>query len=199
MVTSALAIKETFMIKSQNIVSMVQTSKVITRWYCGYNFRLDLVLLNTWVFWVVSDLDATRHSQSNVRWKLVTATLLFIELGNWLPGYKSSQNARFRLGFRHILWKEMRFILSIKIPVITPPTISNWVCYTKMADQGIEILIIQDSDLGLGTQEYFQFSVYSPNWGSYQRHSCPIPRIKTEQDSMGLWSTDMFCVLHSCL
>ena len=31
MVTFALAIKETFMIKSQNIVSMVQTSKVITR------------------------------------------------------------------------------------------------------------------------------------------------------------------------
>ena len=55
----------------------------------------------------------------------------------------------------------MRFILSIKIPVITPPTTSNWVCYTKMADQGIEILIIQDSDLELGTQEYFQLSVYS--------------------------------------
>ena len=51
--------------------------------------------------------------------------------------------------------KKMRFILSIKIPVIIPPITSNWVCYTKMADQGIEILIIQDSDLGLGTQEYF--------------------------------------------
>ena len=59
--------------------------------------------------------------------------------------------------------KKMRFILSIKIPVITPPATSNWVCYTKMADQGIEILIIQDSDLGLGTQKCFQFSVYSPN------------------------------------
>ena len=51
----------------------------------------------------------------------------------------------------------------IKIPVVTPPTTSNWVCYTKMADQEIEILIIQDSYLGLGIQEYFQFSVYSPN------------------------------------
>ena len=57
----------------------------------------------------------------------------------------------------------MRSILSIKIQIITPPTTSNWVCYTKMADQGTEILIIQDSDLGLGTQEYFQISVYSPS------------------------------------
>ena len=59
-------------------------------------------------------------------------------------------------------YKEMRFILSIKIPVISPPA-ANWVRYNKTADQGIEILIIQGSDLGLGTQEYFQFSVYSPS------------------------------------
>ena len=57
----------------------------------------------------------------------------------------------------------MKFILSINIPVIPPPAISNWVCYNKMADQEIEILIIQGSDLGLGTQKYFQFSVYSPS------------------------------------
>ena len=57
----------------------------------------------------------------------------------------------------------MRFILSVKIPVITPPTTSNWICYTKMADQGTEILIIQDSDLELGTQKYFQFGVYTPS------------------------------------
>ena len=57
----------------------------------------------------------------------------------------------------------MRFILSIKIPVFPPPATSNWVCYNKMADQGIEILNIQGSDLGLGTQEYSQFSVYSPS------------------------------------
>ena len=62
------------------------------------------------------------------------------------------------------------FILSIKIPAIIPPTTSNWVCYTKMADQEIEILIIQDSDLGLGTQEYFQFRVYSPSWASPTPH-----------------------------
>ena len=31
----------------------------ITRWCYGCTFRLDLVLLNTWVFWVVSGLDAT--------------------------------------------------------------------------------------------------------------------------------------------
>ena len=32
--------------------------------------------------------------------------------------------------------KEMRFILSINIPVIPPPATSNWVCYNKMAVQG---------------------------------------------------------------
>ena len=57
----------------------------------------------------------------------------------------------------------MEFILSMKIPVVTFPTTSIWVCYTKMADQGIEIVVIQDSDLGLGAQKYFHFSVYSPN------------------------------------
>ena len=48
------------------------------------NFRLDLVLLNTWAFWVMSGLDATKHSQNNVCWQLATTTLLFIKLGNWL-------------------------------------------------------------------------------------------------------------------
>ena len=45
------------------------------------------------------------HSQNNICWKLVTATLLFIKLGNWLPGYKSPQSAKSRLGFRPILLK----------------------------------------------------------------------------------------------
>ena len=58
-VKSALAIKEKFTIKSQNRVTMVQISWEITRWCYGCTFRLDLVLLNTWVFWVVSGLDAT--------------------------------------------------------------------------------------------------------------------------------------------
>ena len=34
----------------------------------------------------------------------------------------------------------------------------------------IKILIIQDSDLKLGTQKYFQFSVYTPSWGSHTPH-----------------------------
>ena len=42
-----------------------------------------------------------------------------------------------------------------------------------MADQEIEILIIQDSYLGLGIQEYFQFSVYSPNSMLCQAGLCP--------------------------
>ena len=95
--------------------------------------------------------------------EVVTATSLFIKLGNWLPGYKSPRSARSRLGFRSILLKRNEIYFVYKIPVIPPPATSNWVCYTKMADQGIEILIIQGSDLGLGTQEYFQFSVYSPS------------------------------------
>ena len=57
--TSASAIKENFTIKSQNRVAMVQTSKEITRWFYGCNFRLDLILLNTCIFWVVSGLDTT--------------------------------------------------------------------------------------------------------------------------------------------
>ena len=46
-------------IQSQNRVAMVQISWEITRWCYGCTSRLDLVLLNTWVFWVVSGLDAT--------------------------------------------------------------------------------------------------------------------------------------------
>ena len=56
-VKSALAIKEKFTIKSQNRIAMVQISWKITRWCSGCTFRLDLVLLNTWAFWVVSSLD----------------------------------------------------------------------------------------------------------------------------------------------
>ena len=153
---------------------MIQTSRDITRRYYRYNFRLDLVLPNTWVLIHVrlgchqtfskqcllasSNCNLTFYKTS---WRLV---------GNWLPGYKSLRSAMSRLGFRTILLeKKMCFNLSIKILFVTP-TISNWVCYTKMADRGIEVLIIQDSDLGLGTQEYFQFSVYSPNWGSPMPH-----------------------------
>ena len=49
MVKSALAIR----------VAMIQISWEITRWCYGCTFRLDLLLLNTWVFWVMSGLDAT--------------------------------------------------------------------------------------------------------------------------------------------
>ena len=122
-----------------------------------------------WVFWAVSDLDATRHSQNNVCRKLITATLLFIKLGNWLPGYKCSQSARSKPGFTLILLKRNE-IYSIKIWAVTPPITSSWVCYTKIGDQEIDILNIQNSDLGLGNQNYFQFSVCSPNWGSPMPH-----------------------------
>ena len=80
------------------------------------------------------------HFQNNVCWKLLT--WLFIKVGNWLHGYKSPWSARSRLGFRPILLKRNE----------------------------IKILIIQDSDLKLGTQKYFQFSVYTPSWGSPMPH-----------------------------
>ena len=83
------------------------------------------------------------------------------QLATWL---QVSPKCQVQTGFQaYSSKKKIKFILSIKIPVIPPPATSNWVCYNKMADQGIEILIIQGSDLGLGTQEYFQFSVYSPS------------------------------------
>ena len=123
------------------------------------------------------------HFQNNVCWKLVTLLFFFIKLGNWLHGYKSPWSAMSRLGFRPILLKRNEIYFVYQVPIITPPTTSNWVCYIKMADQGIEILIIQDSDLELRTQKYFQFSVYTPSWGSpmlhFQRklssHSCLVP------------------------
>ena len=147
---------------------MAQTSKEITRWHCGCNFRLVHVLLKTWVLWVMSGLDAIRHSQNYVCWQLVTTTFFFffnltfyktMQLATWL---QVSPKCQVQTGFQAYS-SEMRFILPIISPVVTPSTTSNYVYYTKMADQGIEILIIQDSDLGLGTQKYFQFRVYSPN------------------------------------
>ena len=89
------------------------------------------------------------------------------QLATWL---KVSLKCQVQTGFQAYYSKRKRFILSIKIPVIPPPATTNWVCYNKIADQGIEILIIQGSDLGLGTQKYFQFSVYSPSWGSPMPH-----------------------------
>ena len=98
-------------------------------------------------------------------------------------------------------WKEMRFILSIKILVVAPLTTSNWVCYNKMVHQGIEVLIIQNSHPGLGTRIlpiqclFFKLkaALCPILTGSCQSHSCPVPWIKTEQDSVGVWSTELFC------
>ena len=60
MVPSALAIKKFLQLKVKiEYSAMVQTSWEINRCYYGCNFRLDIVLLNTWVFCVVSGLDAT--------------------------------------------------------------------------------------------------------------------------------------------
>ena len=92
----------------------------------------------------------------------------------------------------------------MSIPVIPPPVTTNWVCYNKMADQGIKILIIQSSDLGLGTQEYFQFSVssklrqsYAPFWQQVITVIVALfPKLKLNSVGWRLWSTDLLCVLH---
>ena len=86
------------------------------------------------------------------------------QLATWL---KVSPKCQVQIGFQAYSSKKKKFILSIKTPVIPSPATTNWVCYNKMADQGIEILIIQGSDLGLGTQEYFQFSLFSKLKQSY--------------------------------
>ena len=72
------------------------------------------------------------------------------QLATWL---KVSPKCQVQIGFQAYSSKKKKFILSIKTPVIPSPATTNWVCYNKMADQGIEILIIQGSDLRLGTQK----------------------------------------------
>ena len=166
MVTSALAIKENFTIKSQNRVLSYGSDILGNNCYYGCNFRLGIVLLNTWVFWVLSGLDAT-----------ILKTCLLEASNFYLTFYKTRQLATWlkvspkcQTGFQAYSSKRKRFILSIETPIIPPPATTNWVCYNKMADQEIEILIIQGSDLGLGTQEYFQFSVSFLSWGSPMPH-----------------------------
>ena len=84
-------------------------------------------------------------------------------------------------------WKEMRFILSIKSPVVTPPTTSNWVCYLNGRSWvGLKFYSyktqIQDLEL-----KYFQFNVCSPTEAALcpilMGSCCPVPWIRTEQDS----------------
>ena len=65
----------------------------------------------------------------------------------------------------------MKSSLSTEVPVVTPPTpTSNWVCCTKMADQWIEILILQD--LGLRNISN-SVSVPQNEAGSSQSSHCP--------------------------
>ena len=100
---------------------MVQTSKEITRWHNGCNFRLVFALLTSWVFWDVSGLDAIGHYQNSICWQLVTIILLFIKPGNWLPGYKSLKLSRNLWSFRVFL---------------CPPFLPRWVSGKEFASQG---------------------------------------------------------------
>ena len=82
------------------------------------------------------------------------------QLATWL---QVSLKCQVQTGFQAYSSKRKRFNLSIKTTFIPLPATTNWVYYNKMADQEIKILIIQGSNLGLRTQEYFQFSVSSPS------------------------------------
>ena len=64
MVISALAIKETITIKSQNRVDMVQTYKEMTTWHYGYNFRLVLELYELGQTWMPLDILKTMSAGS---------------------------------------------------------------------------------------------------------------------------------------
>ena len=76
---------------------------------------------------------------------------------------------------------------SILFAVFTLPTTSNWVWYNKIADEGIEILIIEDSHPKLGTYKYFQsvsiLQIKEGIWpilaGSEQSCCSQVPWIKT--------------------
>ena len=80
-VKSALAIKEKFTIKSQNRVAMIQISWEITKLWVYFQIRSCIAKHFSFLSRVRL---GCHHSQNNVCWKLVTATLLFIKLGNWL-------------------------------------------------------------------------------------------------------------------
>ena len=174
MVTSAFAIKENFTIKNQNKVAMVQTSKEITRWFYECNFRLDLVLLNTWVFWVRL---GCHHSQNNVCWQLINATLLFYktrQLATWLQVSPKCQD---QTGFWAYSSKKtwdlfclLKFQLSLLQLLLIGSVIPKWQTKGLRFCNHTSLIIIQDSDLELGTQKYFQFSVSSPSWGSPVLH-----------------------------
>ena len=84
MVPSALAIKNFLQLKVKIMYSaMVQTSWKINRCYYGCNFRLDIVLLNTWVFWVVSGLDATILKTMSFEFFYKTKAPTQVEDGNF--------------------------------------------------------------------------------------------------------------------
>ena len=124
MVMSTLATRENITIKSQNRVAMVQTSKEITRWHYGCNFRLVLVLLKNLSF--LSRVRLGCHSKQCLL-AASNCKLTFYKTRQLPTGLPKVSGLDWVSGL--FFWKEMRFILSIKIPVVTPPTTSNWVCY----------------------------------------------------------------------
>ena len=75
MVTSALVIKERNAIESQNGVAMVQTSKVILGGITDVISDKSLYCWELEVSELCQTWDATSHSQNNVCWQLVAATL----------------------------------------------------------------------------------------------------------------------------
>lgn len=84
----------------------------------------------------------------------------YVKLDNWLQVSTEVQGPDLVSGLFSWIPQEMeRSILSANVWVVTSFT---WLaCGIKMMDYRTEMLIIQDVDLGLETQEYFQLSLYS--------------------------------------
>ena len=78
-------------------------------------------------------------------------------------GHRSLQSAMSRLASGLFSWipKGRRSLLSAEVSVVSPP-ISHWVCCAKMADEGTEILIIENSNSRFGTQIFLIWYLFPP-------------------------------------
>ena len=86
MVTSALAIKKNFKIKSQNRV-LSYGSDILGNNQVLLQVKFQIRRCNAKHLSFLSRVRLRcHHSQNNDCWTLVTSTLLFIKLGNWPPG-----------------------------------------------------------------------------------------------------------------
>ena len=95
-------------------------------------------------------------------------------------------------------WKEMRFILSIKSPVVTPPTTSNWVCYLNGRSWDWNFIHTR-----LRSRTWSSNTSSSMSVLQLRQHCAPFwweavaqfPEFELSR-TLGFWCTDPFCILH---